>query len=46
VRIVGSDALSLRMPSGLKSLARANARVDWPVASATIADSRCELALL
>jgi hypothetical protein len=34
------------MPSGPNSRVRAYARVDWPLASATIADSRWELALL
>ncbi len=42
----GSGALALAMPSGPNSRARANARVDWPVASATIADSSWEVALL
>jgi hypothetical protein len=34
------------MPNGANSSARAKAIVDWPVASATIADSRWELSLL
>jgi hypothetical protein len=42
----GAGALALVMPSGPNSRARANARVDWPVASATTADSSWEVALL
>jgi hypothetical protein len=38
--VVGGDA------QGANSSARAKAKVDWPVASATIADSRWEVALL
>jgi hypothetical protein len=42
----GSGALALAMPSGPNSRARANARVDTPLASATTADSSWEVALL
>jgi hypothetical protein len=38
--VVGGD------PEGAEQLGWAKARVDWPVASATIADSKWELELL